>query len=504
MSRGLNEERLVKLLFYAMLSLVICVNTLNLNQPILEAQAFRQTQTALTAFYLQKNGFTFQYQTPVIGMGWSIPFEFPIYQELVALVSGLGIKLTVAGRLVSLAFGVLTCIPLYKSLRRLGMSETPSYYATTLYLSSPVYIFWSGSFMIETAATFFAIAFLYFFLVVLQRDWSVKNFLFTALFLLCALLQKITTVFPVLMLAMLVLAFYAIKYFDINKIRKKVVYAFFSIGVPLLLAYVWVRYTDQVKLSNPIGEALTSSALSRWNYGTWEQRFSEHLWRGVIYERVIKTSSFHFLGMLSIAWAMFFCKAKVAKMVVAFSVILFFLPFFIFTNLHAVHDYYQVSNTLYLSVAVGISVYCMCCRLLVKHKIVSVIVLLSFIGSNLYFSYQTYAQSRFVKILEENNRTLELSSYLRYNTDEGKPIVVYGYDWSSEIAFYSERKALTLPWGRWDLEAVDNPFKFLRNEFPSVYVLCPNNNFESIKSEIKSKYNAQKIVKIADCEIFHI
>jgi hypothetical protein len=51
-----------------------------LSKPILEGNGFRQAQTALTSYYLIKNGFSFSYWTPVIGQGWSVPFEFPIYQ----------------------------------------------------------------------------------------------------------------------------------------------------------------------------------------------------------------------------------------------------------------------------------------------------------------------------------------------------------------------------------------------------------------------------------------
>jgi len=39
----------------------------NLQQPLLEAHGFRQTQTALTAYYFLHEGWQFNYQTPVAG-----------------------------------------------------------------------------------------------------------------------------------------------------------------------------------------------------------------------------------------------------------------------------------------------------------------------------------------------------------------------------------------------------------------------------------------------------
>src|SRR5690242_16322451 len=49
-------------------------------QHILEAHAFRQTQTAITSFWFCRTGFKLAYETPVAGYPWSIPYEFPLYQ----------------------------------------------------------------------------------------------------------------------------------------------------------------------------------------------------------------------------------------------------------------------------------------------------------------------------------------------------------------------------------------------------------------------------------------
>ena len=74
-------------------------------QPLLEAHAFRQTQTALTAFWMMRNGWHLAYETPVAGYPWPIPFEFPLYQALVALVAKLArLPLDPVGRMVSFAF----------------------------------------------------------------------------------------------------------------------------------------------------------------------------------------------------------------------------------------------------------------------------------------------------------------------------------------------------------------------------------------------------------------
>ena len=55
-------------------------------QPLLEDNAWRQTQTALTSYWMLKEGWQLAYQTPVLGYPWEIPLEFPIFQTIVAFV----------------------------------------------------------------------------------------------------------------------------------------------------------------------------------------------------------------------------------------------------------------------------------------------------------------------------------------------------------------------------------------------------------------------------------
>src|SRR5262245_3990911 len=67
-------------------------------QPLLEYESFRQTQTALTVYWMIHDAWRFDYETPVLGYPWSVPFEFPIYQSLVALISSsLGVSIDRVG-----------------------------------------------------------------------------------------------------------------------------------------------------------------------------------------------------------------------------------------------------------------------------------------------------------------------------------------------------------------------------------------------------------------------
>src|SRR5579871_2832020 len=77
-----------------------------INQPIADLHQFRQTQTAITAYWIWRGGPLIAYQTPVLGYPWSVPFEFPVYQYLLALMRLAGVSIAVGGRLLSFAFYV--------------------------------------------------------------------------------------------------------------------------------------------------------------------------------------------------------------------------------------------------------------------------------------------------------------------------------------------------------------------------------------------------------------
>ena len=59
-------------------------------QPLLEHHSFRQTQTALTSFWMLHGGGFFAYLTPVLGAPWTVPMEFPLFQAIVAFVVRVG------------------------------------------------------------------------------------------------------------------------------------------------------------------------------------------------------------------------------------------------------------------------------------------------------------------------------------------------------------------------------------------------------------------------------
>jgi hypothetical protein len=142
----------------------------------------------------------------------------------------------------------------------------------------------------------------------------------------------------------------------------------------------------------------------------------------------------------------------------------------------------------------------LCDKFLKNNKLIYTIILTTFISSNLLFFYKEYYPIRSSSISIENNRTLALAAYIKTNTPVNTPIVIYGYGWSSEVAFYSERKSLSLPEDKWYLEAIQNPSKFLKNP-PSAYILCPVPGVNVLQGLIEEKYKVISNQKIYDCQV---
>ncbi len=126
-----------------------------INNGINDLYGFRQSQTALTAYWLDHEPHGLAYITPVLGYPWSVPFEYPVYQWIVVLLMKVGVPLVVGGRIVSFAAFVGCLVPLKVMVRDFNVPNRAFLFVAVVYLACPFYIFWSRTFMIETTALLF-------------------------------------------------------------------------------------------------------------------------------------------------------------------------------------------------------------------------------------------------------------------------------------------------------------------------------------------------------------
>lgn len=242
--------------FTAIIALVLSIHYAD--QPILEFHGFRQIQTAMTSYWIMREGWQLDYQTPVAGYPWSIPFEFPIYQSIVALVAYVGnFPLDPTGRFVSLAFLFACVLPAFNIARRLRLPPEAPWVFSALLWSSPIYLFWGRTFMIETAAIFFTFAAIPPVLDLFEEHPRWRSVLLFMFWITLGLLQKITTALPVIIVMSLLTAVSHVRTFGVRlPAWQKIIQVLIAFAVPVIISGLWSSYTDAVRQQNILGMGL--------------------------------------------------------------------------------------------------------------------------------------------------------------------------------------------------------------------------------------------------------
>ncbi|KVM78728.1 hypothetical protein WJ60_29195 [Burkholderia ubonensis] len=465
--------------------------------------SFRQTQTALTAYWACRDGFKLAYETPVGGVPWAIPFEFPIYQWIVSWIScSFGFDLERVGRLVSYAFLAACVFPIARLSRNLFLGQWPLYFlaTTALFFSAPLHIFFSNAFLMESAALFFSLYFVSYSISMIQGDRSVRTGILAGTFLTLAILQKSTTALPLVPVFGLWMLCGAAPEIRAQGLKSRALWlGIIAILVPFVVGTAWAKYSDIVKELNLFGHHLTSSALMKWNFGG--DRLDWKLWLWVIWHRNIVTNIGGWLGIGILVAGLVTLDRKHRGLIVL-SAVLFLMYFMIFTNLQYVHEYYQISNEAFLLFAVAIA---LAGAMQHSNKLLStagVVALIAVVAVN----FQTFRTSQNFKWLQEvhgpNDPVLASAHFVRDNTDGSKPIIVFGDEWNSEFPFYSERKAFVVPkfFPQYD-DVYQNPAKYVGVQ-PSAVMVCRDDRTPDFESRISAAIRPRSINKLELCDIF--
>lgn len=420
--------------------------------PALDSFGFRQAQTAISVFYMLKDGIAVDYQTPVLGAPWSIPFEFPTYQVLSALVASFGVSVDTAGRIVSYCFFLACLLPLRSIVRSLGFDRGAFHIVAALFLSSSLYVFWSRTVMIESSALFFCVVWLALLLRYIFADagharsavWLVIGALVAGTL---GVLTKATT-FPAFCVVGCLFALLQLwREFSRTAERARLTWrravTLFGVTlalclVPIALGTVWMAYTDAIKILNPYGALLTSKALAGWNFGTLEQRLSEGFWIKTVVARSLPEVLGYsvWLAPVVVGLAMILGRVSFPIIICALG---FLTPLLVFTNLHAVHNYYQYANGLFVILAIGIAIAAVAKTF--SRRLAAGFVAI-FVAGNIALFWTHY-----LPLLQADwgqNETIRIAQKVRDNTPLDSGLVLIGADWSSEIPYYSERRMLAM------------------------------------------------------------
>lgn len=408
----------------------------------LPGQEFRQAQTALSAFAIQRAGdFSLAYPTPVLGQPWSLPMEFPLYQwTVVALSNATGLPLIQAGRTVTALSFYVALAALFPLLGRLGLAPARRLVVMGLVLSCPLYLFYSRAFLIESMVLALSLWFLVVFTRFIARPgWG--GFALATLLGVLAGLVKVTT-FMVFLIPAGLWTWQAMREegraSGIGAMARRGFWALGSITLPVSATAAWTHFADTVKQENLSAQFLRSANLVDFNFGTMETRFAASTlqlhWQnlsGNLVSPVLLTAAVLLAVTLSRRWwrPILLCTACYLATLV------------IFPTLYAWHDYYAMTNAVLLLAAIGLA---LAGSLDFRVRWAPWLLLVVLHATQLW----TYRQTYYPMQKEASFGGNDMTRAIRMMTNPDEVIVAAGYDWDSSIPFYAQRRALMIRAGR--------------------------------------------------------
>ena len=417
-----------------------------LDQPLLEAHGFRQTQTAYTARIYHQHGIDLLHpKLPVLGEPFEVPFEFPLFQAAASVVMDAGVDDDVAMRLTGLVCFLLTASLLYGLVRH--VADRPSAVAALVaFLATPFALIWGRTSMIEYLATAGAVGFAWATVAWRENRRPEVAGLALVAWLVGMLVKPTTAAFWLLP---------ALGYRPTNprvtsRGRTAAVLALLVL-VPLAATALWTRHADAIKVASPVTDWLTSSELEDWNFGSLSQRFDRGVW-GVIVGRVVV----HVIGLAGVALlavALVALARSVQRLFWVGVVLAGALPPLVFTNLYLVHDYYLAAVTPALAALLGFAAGFIWRHLPPKAPIraVAAVTGLLLAASTVGFDH---AYWRHAWDGEPDRATLALARQLARVSEPDDRIGVIGLDWSPAVLYYADRWGLMIVDQR-EAEALD-------------------------------------------------
>lgn len=455
--------------FGAALAVHLFCTTINWTRGFLSGHEFRQTQTALIAYYIdQENNFSVHYSTPILGKPWEIPLEFPLYEWSVVLLSrGTGWAHFISARSISLACFYLTLPAFFLLLGQMGMPPVRRLLMLALFLVTPVYIFYSRSFLIDPMAWMFSVWFLALFVQTMHtRQWR-----FLIACALCgtagALIKSLVWFAWVLPAAIYgaILLGRVVKERNRHAVVRTFAWGLATIVVPVVALTWWVKMTDAIKEKHASAYIFTSANLSRDNYGTFTlaSRLSQKVWRSFLdrwHEAIVAP---WMMGAIVLVGLICFPRERLR---VAAAAGLFILAQLVIPKAYADQDYYYYICAAFVVLAFGFVINGVM-DLEWPRPVKWIIILVPFVAMG-----YAYRQSYFQQQKIESRGGTGLSKALRDLLPEKCILIVAGNDWASMIPYYSQHKALMIRNGlEWDNAYLTRAFADLKGEEVGALVL---------------------------------
>lgn len=404
----------------------------------LPGQEFRQVQTAVTALFVQQEGnFSLAYPTPVLGKPWSIPFEFPLYQWTVVVVSNAtGMQLIQTGRTVSVGCFYLALPAVWLLLGRIGAARPARWVVLCVVLTCPLYIFYARAFLIETMALMFSLWFLWSFVQAVERrsvTWMVAANTAGSM----AGLVKVTTFFiwGVAAGVCALVWLWRARTTGWPRLARLAGWCAATVAVPCAVAWAWLQYSDRLKALNPGSVQWLSPSLREYVFGTWQIRLDPEIWASHWRIQVTNVAPGPVLAVMGVLalWVARRWWGWIGTCLLAYGLVQLLFPI-----LYAWHEYYYVAIAVLLLVAMGLVLGGLLESKWPRGVVWAAIAGLLCAQAACYY-HGLYPIQK--PVLPGGDGVTEL---LREVTDPDDVVIIVGEDWFARRPLYAQRRALMI------------------------------------------------------------
>jgi hypothetical protein len=432
---GADGEMLLWALFAAVFGHALYFLFLNIAQPVTGPYGFRQAQTAISVFWILRDGVHLSYETPVLGYPWTIPLEFPVYQWLLAAVAYFGAPIEIAGRLWSFTFFAALMLPLRVLYRALELPWYALPITGILLFASPLYIYFARTVSIETCALFFAAVWLALLVRFLKQRSAIGLPTIIAAGALAAL-AKMTTF----------IAFGAVGavttmtvLWQVRRSRREIASIIALSGlagfVPFAIGYGWTIYSDRIKSLGLITSLLTSGVQRKWVFGSLDTRLFAAFWQNILDRDVHNVLGYGAPVALLVCGAALMDRTRPYILIALAG---FVMAPLMFAGLFH-QDYYVVANGIFAIVAVALGITALAGVEGTHMVAVAIVAILA--GQLLYFQihFADYVRT------DTRNEIYQIALKAKEHIPPSSGLIVFNGDWSSEVNFYAERKGIAVP-----------------------------------------------------------
>ena len=473
-------------------------------QPLIDNYAFRQAQTAITADYLFENGVNlFNYQTPVLGKPWAIPFEFPTYQALVKIIStATSQPLSQVGRITNSASILLSALVCISILSHNRVKQLYIIIFSLLLATSQTYLYYGRSFLIDGTALLFTLAAAFYYSQ-LRTFWTQeavdtskqvslfplgKISLFS-IFLILGMLTKATSSLPLICFIAIDQIYLTSKLLFAKAHFLKATKSGLFFGIislsAVFLTKSWVNHADNLKQLNPNAHFILSKNLTSWNFGSLSDRIQPESWSFLLGTIGTKELNFGIFPSMVIFFAFILANilsilnknstTRESAYICNFGFFMYIAGPLIFFNLYFVHEYYATANLIfgYLSLAASLNAIG---NYMERKNLLKVMKLFAIFMTGLICTIQLYSfSSRYLApSITRTNNALKIATYIKNNSNShDRLLTVRCDDWSSQLFYLSGLKGLAVrnlsPEKRQSLKTEVK--KMINNQTQSIFII---------------------------------